>query len=406
LQPLVINAFVGIAGLLAFLAIFYLSPVRKSRLWTITVTPLASIIGSGFLVAAPLLYVNFGDLALPAMVLINLFAFAVGDTIRTNIRCFDNQQEKFARETPLLISLEHLSGLALGVSYIISIAFYISLLSGFALEAFRLYNGLGIRVMSTLILAYIGLTGYRGGLHGMERLEKIAVNLKMSIIGGLILVLIAYNLEFDGRTLTFPEPDLGWYSLRILGGMLLITQGFETVKYLGGEYAPEPRVKAMVLAQIIAAVVYVIFVPLVAVLVPGVEITNETAIMKIAGKAAYGMGTMLAIGAMFSQFGASVADTVGTGGLLEAETKGRLPRRRAYVLVTIVAILLIWAYDVYGVLTLASRAFALYYGLQTLIAIGAVWAQPPSIGRTVRLILYPFLAVALFFITIAAIPAH
>ncbi len=405
-QPLIINSIVGVAGILAFLAIFYLSPVRKSRLWTITVTPLASIIGSGFLVAAPLLYENFGNLALPAMIVINLFAISVGEAIRTNIRHFDVLRDKLNGQAPHWAFLEHLSNLALGVSYIISIAFYIALLSGFALNSFHLYNGLGIRVLSTLVLAYIGWTGYRGGLHGMEKLEKVAVNLKMSIIGGLIVMLVAYNLEFDGRELVFPSPEIGWHSLRVLGGMLLITQGFETVKYLGAEYDPGPRVRAMWVAQIVAAVVYIIFVPLVAVLMPGVKIINETAIIEIVEKAAWGFGMILSAGAMFSQFGAAVADTVGTGGLLERETRGRLPEKRAYAIVTVIAILLIWAYDVFSVLTLASRAFAFYYGLQTLIAIGVMWHQPPSYGRTLRLVLFPILVVVLFFITIAAVPAH
>ena len=78
----------GVAGAVATvltLAAFYLTPAGRSRMWTIIVTPLASIIGSGFLVVAPLLYSNFGGASLPAIVLINVFALAVGLVIRTNI---------------------------------------------------------------------------------------------------------------------------------------------------------------------------------------------------------------------------------------------------------------------------------------------------------------------------------
>ncbi len=405
-QPLVFNTLIGALGAFILLGIFYLSGLRRSQLWTITVTPLASIIGSGFLVAAPLMYDNFGSRALMAMIVINLFALGVGQAIRTNIRYFDPRQAEYERQIPYLALIEHLSNFALGFSYIISIAFYVALLSAFVLDLFRLYDGLTVRVMSTAVLFYIGWTGYRGGLHGLEKLEKIAVNLKISIIGGLLLALLAYNLEFDGRELLFPRPEFGLRSLQVLGGLLLITQGFETVKYLGTEYSAESRIKAMWLAQGIAAVVYIIFVPLVAVLVPQLDTFNETAIIHIVEKAAWGMGAILSIGAIFSQFGAAVADTVGTGGLLAEETRGWLPEKRAYVLVSAIAIVLIWAYNVYTVLTLASRAFAFYYGLQTIIALGMVWRQPGSWKRIFEVFLFAFLTIALFFITIMAIPAH
>ncbi|MCD6289047.1 MAG: hypothetical protein J7M34_00995, partial [Anaerolineae bacterium] len=79
---------------------------------------------------------------------------------------------------------------------------------------------------------------------------------------------------------------------------------------------------------------------------------------------------------------------------------------RAYILVTSVAILLIWTYNVYGVLTMASRAFALYYALQALIAVGTAWHQLPSRARTLRLIFFPLMALILFGVAAFAIPAH
>lgn len=403
---LVFNMLFGAVGALGLLAVFYTSRLRRSQLWTITVTPLASIIGSGFLVAAPLMYANFGSWALLAMILINVFALAVGQVIRTNIRHFDPHRDEYARQAPYLALLEHSSNLALGFSYIISIAFYVALLSAFTLDLFRLYDGLTVRLLSTAILGYIGWTGYRGGLHGLEKLEKIAVNLKLAIIGGLLLALLAYNLRVDGSATSFERPELSLQTLRVLGGLLLITQGFETVKYLGTEYAVQPRIRAMWLAQLIAAVIYIAFVPLLGVLVPQLDNFNETAIIRIVERVAWGMGAVLSIGAIFSQFGAAVADTVGTGGLLAEETRGRLPERRAYVLVALIAISLIWMYNVYTVLTLASRAFALYYGLQALIALGVTWRQPPSWKRIFHLGLFVFLSIALFFITLMAVPAH
>ena len=129
----------------AFLGLFYLTPLRRSRMWTIIVTPLASIIGSGFLVAAPLLYSNFGRWSLPAILVINGFALAVGFIIRTNIIYFEPLLEEGLIGNRFVLMTERLSNAALGISYIISIAFYLNLLSSFALELFDLREQLSVK---------------------------------------------------------------------------------------------------------------------------------------------------------------------------------------------------------------------------------------------------------------------
>ena len=63
MSPPGFNTLLGVGTSVAILGLLYSAPVRRSRLWTITVTPLASIIGSGFLISAPLLYAHFGRLA-------------------------------------------------------------------------------------------------------------------------------------------------------------------------------------------------------------------------------------------------------------------------------------------------------------------------------------------------------
>ena len=61
-------------------------PPRKNRAWRATVTPLASIIGSGFLVVAPILGHLLGIYAFLGMLLITLLAIEIGEVIRFNIR--------------------------------------------------------------------------------------------------------------------------------------------------------------------------------------------------------------------------------------------------------------------------------------------------------------------------------
>jgi hypothetical protein len=395
---------------IALIVIFYGSKLRQSRIWTIVVTPLASIIGSGFLVVAPLLYQNYGRYHLIAIVAINLFALLLGWVLRTNIHQFEPLLRNGNGHTRLLKGIERAASIVLGTSYVISVGFYLSLLSAFTLDIFGIDSDLSIRLLTTAILIFIGGFGYFLGLHGLESLEKISVNVKLSVIFGLLvsLVLSASYLRVNGNG--HPElanPILNMDSLRILGGMLLIVQGFETTRYLGKDYTPSERSRGLLIAQMIAAVIYILFVPLAAPLaIDLTQAADETAIITIVGRAAFGLAPALSIAAIFSQFGAAVADTVGTGGILEQETRGRVRRRLGYVLVSILAVILIWTQDVFSVLTLASRSFALYYAFQAVMATILVYDQPELRMRKLKLIVFPLLALAMFLVAIFAIPAH
>jgi hypothetical protein len=158
---------------------------------------------------------------------------------------------------------------------------------------------------------------------------------------------------------------------------------------------------------LIAAGVYILFVPLAAPLALDLtQAPDETAIITIVGRAAFGLGAALSLAAIFSQFGAAVADTVGTGGIIEEESQGRIPRRHGYLIITALAIVLLWARDVFSVLTLASRAFALFYGLQAIIATVLVLETPGIPFRRVRVVLFPTVAVLMLLIFLYALPAH
>lgn len=62
----------AIAALLTF------SRFTRTTAWRATVTPLASIIGSGFLICGPLLAKEFGSAAILAMAALLAIAYAVG----------------------------------------------------------------------------------------------------------------------------------------------------------------------------------------------------------------------------------------------------------------------------------------------------------------------------------------
>ncbi|MCA9371657.1 hypothetical protein KC726_02040 [Candidatus Woesebacteria bacterium] len=410
------NGVIGGIVIACLSGFFFLSKINKSELWRVIVTPLASIIGSGFLVVAPLMYADFGIWSIPLVLVLNIFALGVGWAIRVNIKWFDPYKAAFQESKKWVVVLEKLSNFALGASYMVAIAFYVSLLSSFVFELFKIHGDtilFGfvhgkqlINTLSTVILSFIALFGLFKGLHGLENLEKIAVNLKLAVIGALLATLGIYAIaSFMGMTDTsyvYTFVQLNGHKLQILGGLLLITQGFETVKFLGDEYAVETRNKAMLFAQVIALVIYVIFVPLAGPLTATLTELHETAIIQIISQTAFGMGVVLSLAAIFSQFGAAVADTIGASGLVEEESGRRLTERQAYLPVGGSAILLIWLLPIFKIIVIASRLFALYYLFQTIIAIAISIDQK----NYVRTALFSGIAFVLLFIVLFAISSH
>jgi hypothetical protein len=78
---------------------------------------------------------------------------------------------------------------------------------------------------------------------------------------------------------------------------------------------------------------------------------------------------MLIIAALAAQFSAAVADTSGAGGLVSELTKGRVPVKMGYAVLTGLGLVLTWGMDVFEIISWASKAFAAYYMLQAAIAV-------------------------------------
>lgn len=386
----------------------FLPKVRNNRSWRATVTPLASIIGSGFLVVAPLLGSILGPLAPPGMLLVLLAAYAIGAVIRFNIRYAEPVLEK--EDGPVALRFtERLSNVALSIAYVISVTFYLRLLSAFVLEALGHKTGTAADLLTTIIILFIGTAGWRRGFRVLERLEEYSVSVKLAIICALLVGLGHY--DFTGRLavgVAASQDHATWDTLRLLAGVLLIVQGFETSRYLGEAYGPEERIRSMRLAQLVSGLIYISFVILVLPLLHFMSLhePDETAIMAIAGHAASILPVMLVIAAVMSQFSAAVADTAGAGGLVSEYTRHRISPDSGYLLVMACAIGLVWTTDIFEIVALASRAFAAYYLAQTLVA----WQVAGSgclDGRRRRLCQAGFglLAVALLGVVLFAQPA-
>lgn len=70
-----------------------------------------------------------------------------------------------------------------------------------------------------------------------------------------------------------------------------------------------------------------------------------------------------------SQFSAAITDIISAGGLLSEASARRLKVNHNYLIISIIAIFLTWITNIYQIITLASRAFALYYSIQAIKAI-------------------------------------
>ena len=399
---------VGIAaGVLLFM---YHPRMTGSRSWQATLTPLSSIIGSGFLIIAPLLASVVGIYSPFAITAIVVLAYAIGSVMRFNIRHAEPLLHD-RKAHALLYRTDLVANAALSFAYVTAVAFYLSLLSSFLLT----YLGFGDspnleRALTSTIIVFIATTGFFRGLGGLEKLEAYSMSLQLSIVAALLIGILVYDYEFikSGQSLMLSEKDRDWVTrVFILSGVLLVVQGFETSRFLGEKYSAEMRIRTMRRAQLISGALYITSVSVLMPIVQHIDLENVhiADIVSATGLAATVLPLMLIVAAIMSQFSAAVADTVGAGGLSSESSSGRLTTNRSYLIVSALAIMLVWTEDLLEIISFASRAFALYYLLQCLVAMMANHHHRERKARLFRLAGFAMLACLLLFIVIFAMPA-
>jgi hypothetical protein len=348
--------------------------LAKSTLWRATITPLASIIGSGFLVLGPILEVSFGLFAPLVMLALTAVAYAFGAAIRYNIHRMDT-----GRVRSLLVErIEKAASVVLAFAYVISVAYYLNLFGSFGVSLTSLDSANDARVLTTAVFAVILFVGWTKGFAALERMEQVSVGLKLTIIAGLLFGLavhFAETVRSDG-ILFNPAQVSGWSALTLVFGLIVTVQGFETSRYLGDTYDAKTRIRSMKLAQIVSAVIYVVYIVLlVYTFVPGTIELDETAIIGMMQIVAPILPVLLVAAALSAQFSAAVADTSGSGGLIAEISGNRVSPRLAYTLLVAVGVTLTWSFNIFEIISYASRAFAAYYALQAMIAAITAYAE-------------------------------
>jgi hypothetical protein len=378
---------------LAALVVLMLPRVRNARSWRATVTPLASIIGSGFLVLGPILSHSYGKYAPVVMALLCLAAYAFGSAIRFNIASIDRNPERSAPER----RTEYFASWSLAFAYCISVAYYLNLFGAFSVKMTPFNSPAAAKAVTSATLILILAVGWLRGFSAMERMEQISVSLKLAIIGGLLAGLSVYFVQqaSHGELVFVPPPETGWTGIALAFGLIITVQGFETSRYLGNEYKPAMRVRSMRYAQWLSAAIYMAYVLLLTFAFDAKSVPlTETAIVDMMKIVSAVLPALLIVAALAAQFSAAIADTSGAGGLVEDLSGHRIRPRVAYLILVVIGLGLTWFSHIFEIISLASKAFALYYALQCAIASVAAFREARSPVRGVAYATFCLLAIA------------
>lgn len=384
---MVVNIILLVAVIMA--ALFFSSPkVANNHYWRAMITPLASIIGSGFLVIGPILLGGFGAFATAAMAALCLVAYAFGHVIRFNIMSIQSRPEQSRIEQVL----ELLSDWALAFAYIVSVAYYLNLFGAFAVSLTSIHSETNAKMVTSAVFIIIVGVGLLRGFGALERLEQVSVSLKLAIIAGLLAGLAWFTVDsvhLNGATLIVPEIS-PWTSLTLLFGLIVTVQGFETSRYLGATYSAAVRENTMRSAQWASTAIYFIYILCLSLAFAGNDIPlTETAIIGLMDRVSPILPALLVLAALASQFSAGIADTGGSGGLFEELTNGRVTARRSYLLIGVAGLMLTWGASVFDIISYASRAFAVYYALQS----GVAAYRASSVNQRGQTVCYALLVV-------------
>ena len=174
-----------------------------------------------------------------------------------------------------------------------------------------------------------------------------------------------------------PRHETGTNEIRVLLGLAILVQGFETSRYLGHAYDTKTRIRTMRYAQWIATAIYIVFVLLItSYFKDGLPPQGgETAIIDMLMPLGAAVAPLIIVTALASQFSAAVADMNGAGGLLAESSKRRLEVNLGNLATALAAIAVTWVANIYEIITIASKIFVFYYALQSAEAAWTAWGR-------------------------------
>ena len=178
--------------------------VGVRRILLASVTPLASIFGSGFLIIVPVLERSLGALAVFGAIVVTLVAWFVGSAIRHNIAVIEPALAA-GRLSETDTRLERLSDVAIALAYVVSVALYLRIMAEYIVD----YTGFAIdgaasSIVASLAVLIIVLVGLFRGFAGLDLMERLA-------LGAVLVLTTALGIAFvveDGARLAGAGIDL------------------------------------------------------------------------------------------------------------------------------------------------------------------------------------------------------
>ncbi|MDY7524611.1 hypothetical protein [Sphingomonas sp. 10B4] len=363
---------IAILAAVAVTTLLTFSRFAKSTAWRATVTPLASIIGSGFLICGPLLAREFGSAAILAMAALLAIAYAVGAVIRFNIIHVENIAPKLSLNDPMAWAMRA-AQVMLAIAYAVSVAYYLKLLAEFTMKPLGVtphWHGLTANILVTVIILVLTALTFSGDIRKIEHAAHASVSVKLGIIAGLLAGLALWWSTRTGAPLDLPPTRLSWGGIPMLLGLLITVQGFETSRYMGDSYDQATRVKTMRYAQWLSSAIYLAFLALLTPFLSRAQHAEGVAgILDIMKLVAPALGIFVLIGAVSSQLSAAIADSIGSGGLMVEVSRRKLGVRGAFITASALSIAVVWLTDPFSVIALSSRAFAMFYAMQAVLAL-------------------------------------
>ncbi len=373
------------------------APIPRRTVLAASVTPLASILGSGLLIIVPVLERTLGALSLLGVVAICGAAWLLGTVIRHNVVVVESRLAAGTLDAATVRWGELADGVIV-VAYVISVALYLRIMAEYLVGFFdRAGSAVWEPVIACLAVVMIVAIGVFRGFDGLDRLDRIAlvaVLVLTTVLGGVLLLHDAIAAET--ASLRLPSvPSMSPTSTPwILGGIVITVQGFETVRYLGSEYDATTRVRASRLAQLVSASIYIGFV---AVATPamglGTAAGADRTLLDITGRVAPWLALPLVLSAVLSQLSAAIADTAAADGNLNGLNRW-FTGPRPYLVCGAAAVALAATMPTLTIVAVASRAFAAYYSMEAVIALRTSTGVPRKAGFAILALV--MLAVAAF----------
>ncbi|WP_417248963.1 hypothetical protein [Celeribacter sp.] len=264
-----------------------------------------------------------------------------------------------------------MSSCVLAFAYVVSVAYYLNLFGAFGVSLTQLNDAFHANMLTSSVFLLILFTGVTRGFAALERMEQVAVGLKLAIIAGLLCGLSVHFYDVSAQQeLKFGSPQVtGWAGLTLMAGLIVTVQGFETSRYLGATYDAAMRVRSMRMAQLLSTGIYCLYIVLLSYAFESDPLSlDETAIIDLMQIVAPILPLLLVVAALSAQFSAAIADTNGSGGLFAEVSRGLVSEKLAYTFLVGIGLLLTWTANIFEIISYASRAFALYYALQSAIA--------------------------------------